>query len=156
MIVTLFFAMDSEGQNNVEQMNTEWWAKQALSDLSSAAESLGFADALQALQASFGKLAASNVDPEYEVEKVALLIALKMSLKEPARLTLSDDAGDELEATRPDGWDLVLQRVCNLTDASMPKWRDALVILGVMPRPMDLSSLVVADVAAAGETSFCF
>lgn len=154
--MTLYFALAPADQNEFEQADTQWWAGQALSGLSAAAASLGFSGAFEAVQASFGKLAAGSLDPEYEVEKVAMLIALKVALEGPSNLTLSDDTGATLEPARPDGWDLVLQRVCNLTDASMPKWRDALVTLGVMPRPMDLSSLVVADVAAAGEMSFCF
>lgn len=128
--------------------------RQALQSLDSAAASLGLSMSLQSLAEQLdGSLASGELKPTEDFEKCLLLAAVCVNLgavNTPAPLIhLAGESGDFMSLTNAKECDAFLMR--ELDPVQYKSGVAILVDLGVLPKPLDLSSL--ANAFEAG--SFC-
>lgn len=130
--------------------------RQVLQSLNSAATSLGLSTSLKSLSELLdGALASGELKPSEDLEKILLLVAVCFNLgpdNSAAQLvSVATDTGESIPLTTAKECDALL--VHQLDPEQYRPGVDLLVALGVLPKPIDLSSLANA---LEDEPVFCF
>lgn len=127
----------------------------ALQDLDSVAASLGLSSSLKSLGGLLeGSLASGELKPDEDLEKILLLLAVAVILAPKNNggqlLTLASGAGESIALTSAKECDAFLMRLLSVDQYN--QGIQILIALGVLPKPLDLSSFANAF---EGESVFC-
>lgn len=127
----------------------------ALQDLDSVAASLGLSSSLKSLGGLLeGSLASGELKPDEDLEKILLLLAVAVILAPKNNggqlLTFASGAGESIALTSAKECDAFLMRLLSVDQYN--QGIQILIALGVLPKPLDLSSFANAF---EGESVFC-
>jgi hypothetical protein len=127
----------------------------ALQDLDPVAASLGLSSSLVSLGALLeGSLASGELKPDEDLEKILLLSAVAVNLGPENNggqlLSLATAGGDSIALTTAKECDAFLTRLLDVDQYN--QGLQILIALGVLPKPLDLTSFANAF---EGESVFC-
>ncbi len=127
----------------------------ALQDLDPVAASLGLSSSLKSLGGLLDcSLAAGELKPDEELEKILLLTAVAVNLGPVNNggqlLSLATAGGESIALTTAKECDAFLTRLLNVDQYNQAI--QILIALGVLPKPLDLTSFANAF---EGESVFC-
>jgi len=127
----------------------------ALQDLDPVAASLGLSSSLESLGALLeSSLASGELKPDEDLEKILLLSAVAVHLGPENNggqlLSLATAGGDSIALTTAKECDAFLTRLLDVDQYN--QGLQILIALGVLPKPLDLTSFANAF---EGESVFC-